>query len=138
MIVCLAFMRVAELEPPVRVARAKGQIREGIRYTWAQRQVRYTVLLVGVFGTVAFSFNVTLPLDGPVGLRQMEKAFSTMTIAMGIGSLAGALFTAARKRPSAHVLLIAAIGFAVANIAAGAAPSVVTMLPLLALMGMCS
>jgi MFS family permease len=136
-IACLALMRVAELNPPERAPRAKGQVREGIRYTWAKPQIRYTVLLVGVFGTVAFSFNVTLPLMARLVFGD-SKAFSTMTVAMGIGSLAGALFTAARKQPSARVLLVAAVGFAVADMAAGAAPSVVTMLPLLALMGVCS
>jgi MFS family permease len=136
-IACLALMRVADLNPPIRAPKAKGQVREGIRYTWAQRQVRYTVLLVGVFGTVAFSFNVTLPLMARLVFHD-EKTFSTMTIAMGIGSLAGALFTAARKAPSAKVLLVAAIGFAGANLAAAAAPSVTVMLPLLALMGVCS
>jgi MFS family permease len=136
-IICLSLMRVHELNPPMRAPRAKGQVREGIRYTWSQRQVRYTVLLVGLYGTVAFSFNVTLPLMARLVFHD-EKTFSTMTIAMGIGSLIGALITAARKAPSARVLLIAATGFAVANIGAAASPSVGVMLPLLLLMGVCS
>jgi predicted MFS family arabinose efflux permease len=136
-IICLGLMRVGELNPPMRAPRAKGQVREGIRYTWSQRQVRYTVLLVGLFGTVAFSFNVTLPLMARLVFHD-EKTFSTMTVAMGIGSLMGALITAARKAPTAKVLLIAAIGFAVANIGAAASPSVGVMLPLLLVMGVCS
>jgi MFS family permease len=136
-IICLALMRVDELNPPQRAPRARGQVREGIRYTWSQRQVRYTVMLVGLYGTVAFSFNVTLPLMARLVFHD-EKTFSAMTVAMGIGSLIGALITAARKAPTARVLLIAAGGFALANIGAAASPSVGVMLPLLVLMGVCS
>jgi MFS family permease len=133
-IVCLARMRKEELNQPERIQRAKGQVREGIRYTWRHRQVRYVVALVGVFGAMAFTFNVTLPLMARI-IFHNEKSFSAMTVSMGLGSLIGALVTAARKEPSVKLLIAAGFLFSAMNMLAAASPQVVLMLPALALMG---
>lgn len=136
-IACLARMRTSELQQPERAPRAKGQVREGIRYTWSHRQVRYVALLVGVFGAVAFNFNVTLPLVARLVFHN-ERTFSAMTVAMGVGSLVGALLTASRKAPNVHLLLAALIGFSVMDVLAASSPNVALMLVCLALMGLCS
>lgn len=131
---CLAAQRPVELFSRARLGRGKGQVREGVRYTWALHQVRYVVLLVGIFGTVAFSFNVTLPLMAKLVFHDKD-AYSAMSLAMGVGSLIGALATASRKAPNAHLLVFAGTAYAVANGFASIAPSVTLMLPALALMG---
>jgi MFS family permease len=136
-IYCLVLMRPAELHQPERVQRARGQVREGFAYVWAYKQVRWVVLLVGVFGTVAFNFNVSLPLMAKLVFHD-KRTFSEMTVAMGIGSLLGALVTASRKEPSVPLMLIASAGFSAANLAAAASPRVSLMLPALAAMGFCS
>ena len=42
--------------------RAKGQLREGFRYVWSDRMVRTPLLMMAVIGTLAFNFQVVIPL----------------------------------------------------------------------------
>ena len=44
------------------VERAKGQLREGLRYAWSEPLVRVPLLMMAVIGTLAFNFQVVIPL----------------------------------------------------------------------------
>lgn len=134
-IICMGLQRVHELNSTERAIRAKGQVREGMRYVWSLPQVRAVVILVGVFGTVALNFGVTLPLIAKLDLHH-DKAYGPMTMAMGVGSLIGALWTASRKLPSPKLLVGACIGFGVSSIVVALSPTLNTMLVPLAFMGM--
>ena len=61
-IVALMLMRRVDLHPAQRVARAKGQLREGLRYAWRTPNLRDPLLLVFVVGLLAYNFTVILPL----------------------------------------------------------------------------
>ncbi len=61
-IVALAMMRASELHRRPGVARAKGQVREGLRYVWATPDLRVPLLAMAIVGVFAFNFTVTLPL----------------------------------------------------------------------------
>ncbi len=58
----LAAMDRSRIEPAPRVARADGQLVEGLRYVWATTDLRLTIILLAVVGTFAFEYQVTLPL----------------------------------------------------------------------------
>jgi MFS family permease len=134
---CIAMQDTEQLIPSQPAPRAKGQVREGVRYTWAIPQVRYTVALVGVFGTLALNSQVVLPLIAKVDFHR-ESTYTAMTVAMGVGSLIGALAAASRGRPSVRLLVGACLGFGVSSILAAAAPTLLLMLPMLAVMGLCT
>ncbi len=55
-------MRPAELHRRPPVARAKGQIRAGLRYAWQAWELRVPLLMMAVIGTLAYNFSVILPL----------------------------------------------------------------------------
>ena len=87
--------------PPTLVAKAKGQLREGLRYVWAQPELRLPLLLVTAVGTMAFNFSVILPLFATRDLDGSATTFTTMMSIMSLGSVIGAL-TIARRTAGRH------------------------------------
>ena len=55
-------MDAASLRSSPPVAKAKGQLRAGLRYAWSVDDVRVPLLLMAVVGTLAFNYQVLLPL----------------------------------------------------------------------------
>ncbi len=75
-------------------------MREGFRFVKSHPTVRSLVLLVGSFGTFAFSFNVLIPVFVRYTLlphatdAEQVKAFGFMETVRGVGALGGALTVA--------------------------------------------
>lgn len=73
---------------------------EGFAYVKSHQTVRNLVILVGAFGTFAFSFNVLIPVFVRFTLlphadsAEQVKAFGFMETIRGVGALAGALTVA--------------------------------------------
>ena len=61
-IVALMMMDASLLHRLPTVERAKGQLREGLRYAWSEPMVRVPLLMMAVIGTLAFNFQVVIPL----------------------------------------------------------------------------
>lgn len=132
----LLAMRVDELHRGAPVPRQPGQVRAGLRYVWASTERRWTILLVAAVGTFGFNFGVVLPLMARFTFGRGAGTFGLMTAVMGLGSLVGALATAARSRPSSTRVLVAACGVTgVTMLAAAAAPTLALELVMLALVG---
>lgn len=132
----LVSMRVDELHRGVPLPREPGQVRAGLRYVWASPERRWTILLVAAVGTFGFNFGVVLPLMARFTFGRGAGAFGLMTSVMGLGSLVGALATAARSRPSSTRFLVAACGVTgVTMLAAAVAPTLALELVVLALVG---
>jgi MFS family permease len=130
-------MRSSDLHRLPPVARAKGQIREGLRYAWGTWQLRVPLLMVAVIGTLAYNFSVILPLFAHV-FHRGAGTYSAMTTAMGVGALIGALAAAARRRPGYRLLVLVTSAFGVFIAAVAAAPSLPLMLLLMVPMGTAS
>ena len=96
----LLMMRRDELFLGRPVLRAKGQIREGLRYVWANIELRSTILVMAVVGTLAFNFTVVLPLLAKFTFHGDATTYGLLTAIMGAGSLVGALATASWLRPT--------------------------------------
>ena len=60
----LAMMRVRDLHPTQPVVRARGQIREGLRYVWRTPLLRDNLLSVAIIGIFAYNFTVDLAPPG--------------------------------------------------------------------------
>jgi predicted MFS family arabinose efflux permease len=134
-IVALSMMNVTELHRRPGVARARGQVREGLRYVWHTPDLRVSLLAMALVGVFAFNFTVTLPLlakftfDGGAGL------YSAFMVAMGAGAVAGGLFTAFRSSPGTRLLACIAVAFGCSILAVALAPSEVFALAMLVPMG---
>ena len=82
-----------------RSARAKGQVREGLRYIRETPELRSILLITLVVGTLAINFPVVLPLMAKVTFDGNAAIYSWMTISMGVGALFGALVAAQARTP---------------------------------------
>jgi MFS family permease len=132
-ILCLALMRASELHPVERVARAKGQAVEGLRYAW--KHLRPNVCLLAIFGTMALNWVVVLPLLAKVTFDGTAGTYGLMTSAQGVGALGGALFAASIERPTVRIILVSCGGFCAFNLAASVAPGIPVLIAFLVPMG---
>src|SRR5690242_9193643 len=55
-------MRSDELRPAPAAARAKGMVRAGLRYMRDVPELRISLVMMAVIGTLAFNFSITFPL----------------------------------------------------------------------------
>src|SRR5579884_1467164 len=102
--------------------RRPGQLAEGLRYTWSHPGLRLPLFLLAMTGTFALNWSVTLPLLAQGTFHGDANTYGLLFSMLGLGSLAGALFTAGRRRPSDRLLLTSLIGFGVLMLGAAVAP----------------
>jgi len=134
-LISLAAMRSSGLFPARRLARNRRQVRQGLRYVAATPELLVPLLMIAVVGMLAWEFQVTLPLMAAKVFHGGTAAYGVMTSVMGAGAVAGGLISAARSRPRARSLCLAAIGWGIAILAAAAAPSLPLELAALVFVG---
>jgi len=122
-LISLALMRRSELFPARRVARKKGQVRSGLQYVRSTPELLIPLLMIAVVGTLAWEFQVTLPLMASKVFHGGAATYGVMASVMGAGAVVGGLISASRSRVRARALCVAAIGWGIAILAAAAAPS---------------
>ena len=134
-LVSLAAMRSSELFPAKRVSRQKKQVRQGLRYVRNTPELLIPLLMIAVIGTLAWEFQVSLPLMASEVFHGGAGSYGVMASVMGGGAVVGGLISAARARPRARALCLAAIGWGIAILAAAAAPSFALELAALVFVG---
>ncbi|MGY1636746.1 MFS transporter [Geodermatophilus sp. SYSU D00742] len=116
-------MRAGELHPSPRVARARGQLREGLAYAWAHPDLRLAMGLAFVLGTFAFNYQVTIALMAREVFDLGAEAFGLLSTCFAVGSLSGALLSTRRStRPRQRFLVVSAAVFGLLTIVCGLAP----------------
>jgi MFS family permease len=131
----LATMDVRALSPSEPTRRAKGQLREGLRYVRSKRELLIPLVMMGVVGCLTYEFQVTLPVMASRGLHAGPAGFGFMTAAMGVGAVLGGLVVAHRGKTGLKPLVTAAFVFGVAVLLAALAPSLAVELVILAIVG---
>jgi MFS family permease len=134
----LMLMERAELHPTPPAPRAGGQLREGFRYTAATPDIIVPLLMMALVGTLAYEFQVSLPVMASHTLHAGAEGYGFMTSAMGLGAIAGGLVVAARGHTGLRPVTIAALAFAIAFALAALAPTLAVELIALALVGCAS
>ncbi|WP_248960750.1 MFS transporter [Sphaerisporangium perillae] len=132
----LFLMRGSELRTPEPIPRAKGQLREGVRYVWQRPELLMPILLVAFVAMFATSFSMSIALMAKQVFGQSASSFGVASSVFAVGALGGALLAARRARPSRRLLVGGAVCFGVAQIAAGFAPAYPVFLLLLIPAGM--
>ena len=131
----LIAMDRAALNPTQPTPRAKGQLREGLRYVRHTPELAVPLLMMAVAGCLTYEFTVTLPVMASRGLHVGATGFGFMTAAMGAGAVLGGLLVAARGKTGLRALILAATGFGTALALATLAPDLPLELMALALVG---
>jgi len=134
-LVSLAAMRGSELFPAKRISRQKRQVREGLRYVRSTPELLIPLVMIAVIGTLAWEFQVSLPLMASKVFHGGAASYGVMASVMGGGAVVGGLISAARSRPRARALCLAAIGWGIAILAAAVAPSMPLELAALVFVG---
>jgi MFS family permease len=134
-LVSLAAMRSSELFPAKRVSRQKKQVRQGLRYVRNTPELFIPLLMIAVIGTLAWEFQVSLPLMASKVFHGGAASYGVMASVMGGGAVVGGLISAARARPRARALCLAASGWGIAILAAAVAPSFALELAALVFVG---
>ncbi|MCC5577403.1 MFS transporter [Microtetraspora sp. AC03309] len=132
----LAMMRTSELRTPEPVTRAKGQLREGLRYVGRRPDLLLPILIVGSMAIFTQSFSTSIALMATQVYGAGASSFGVASSAFAVGALGGALLAAKRVRPSRRFLIIGAICFGVFQAIAGLAPGYPAFLAFLIPAGM--
>src|SRR2546430_566187 len=121
-LVSLAAMRGSELFPAKRVTKQKKLLRQGLRYVRDTPELLIPLLMIAVIGTLAWEFQVSLPLMASKVFHGGAASYGGMASVMGGGAVVGGLISAARARPRARAPCGAALrwGHAPPAAAAGA------------------
>jgi MFS family permease len=131
----LTTLNAAALHPTKPTVRARGQLREGLKYIRSEPNLAVPLVMMGIAGCLTYEFQVSLPVMASRGLHAGATGFGFMTAAMGIGAVFGGLFVAGRGKTGLRPLTLAAAGFGVAMALATLAPSLAFEMIALALVG---
>ncbi len=136
-LISLALMRAPEMFPARRVARAKGQVRDGLRYARRTPELLVPLVMLTITGTLAWEFPITLPLVARGAFHGGAGTYGAMAAVMAVGAVVGGLVAASRNASArrARTLGIAAIGWGAAIIAAALAPDLPLELAALVFVG---
>ena len=112
-IIMLAMMRHKELYLTEKIAKAKGQIREGVKYILSSPLLFHTLMMMLIIGTLSYEFSVSLPLLAQFTFHGNAQSYSYLLAATGIGSILGGYIAIKRKKVAPHLLIFSALGFGI-------------------------
>ena len=124
MIVALRAMDPKQLYTPERAPRARGQLRSALVYVARTPGLRIPLAMMALVGTLSFNFQVLLPLLASFTWHGSAQLYTALAVAMGVGSVTGALAAGARNDVGPRLLVGAAAAFGIAELLAAAAPTI--------------
>jgi len=131
----LAAMRTDQLQSTPPQPRKKGQLREGFRYVRSTPELLWPLVMMAVIGTLAYEFQVILPLVARFTFDGDAGTYGLMSSLMGGGAVVGGLYTASKRRHSPTALSWAAMAFGGFILLAAVAPTLEIELLALVLVG---
>jgi MFS family permease len=137
-LVGLALIRTGDLTRATPTPRARGQLREGLRYVRGRPDLLAPLVLMTVTGLLAYEWTVMLPLLARDTFDGGADAAGLMFTAMGAGAIVGGLALAAVLKATTNRLVALGLVFAGTLVATAAAPSLTVALGCLVVVGAAS
>ncbi len=137
-IAALIVLDRATMLPKIVTPRAKGQVREGLRYVWRTPTLRTPLLMMVVIGTLAYEFQVILPVMAEDTFHGDAGTYGVMTAAMGVGAVIGGLFVAGKSNHGIDALVRISVIFAVTIALVAVSPTLPIAVAALVLVGAAS
>jgi MFS family permease len=137
-LLCLFLMRTSELYRPPQRARGERDIRAGFQYLKSIPTLWITFAMLAGIGTLAYNFNVTLPLFVTQALHGSDSEFTIIYSVLSAGGLICGLFVARRGIVTLRQVVYGAGVFGVAMLVFSASPSVALAVPISFLLGAAS
>ena len=127
----LYLMREDELYIRERVPKAKGQLREGLRYVRERRDLVMVLIIVGFVAAFGMNFQVTIALISRGVFHSGASSFGIASTVFAFGALSGSLLSARRRRPRLRLLVVAGAAFGALEIVTGFMPNYISFLVML-------
>jgi MFS family permease len=138
-IASLRAMRAEELSPaPLAPRRTKGAVRAAVRYVRERPELVFVFVVAFAAGTFGMNFQITNALMATGVFHRGAGEYGILGTAVAVGSLTGALLAARRGGTRRLILVLSALSFAVAEIAAGLMPTYWAFALWLPIVGVCS
>ena len=123
MLVALRAMDRSRLETAPPAERKPGDVRLALRHVRETAELWIPLGAMVLVGTLSFNFQVLMPLLADQTWHGTATTYALMTMAMGVGSVSGALMTGLLGRVSPRLIVGAATAFGVFELLAALAPS---------------
>ena len=134
----LMAMDGSALSPSPPAARERGQLRAGFRYVAHTPSLLIPLVMMGLVGTFAYEFQVTLPVVASQVFHGGSRAYGLLVTAMGVGAVVGGLVSATRGRVGIAPMVAASATFGALLAVASVAPIIDLEIVALALVGFAS
>lgn len=121
-----------------RDRRGGGGLLDGFRYIRTRSDLMLVMIMIFLIGTFGLNFPVVLSAMITVTFNEDAQAYGVISSVMGVGSVAGALFTASRDRPRLRSIVAGVTGFGLTATGAALAPDLLTFGAALVALGLCS
>ena len=135
-LVAFGLMRSAELHRSAPTPRGKGQVREGLRYARANRDLWVPLTMMAIVGTLSYNFQVVFPLFATRDLGGSGATFTIIFSVMSVGALIGALAVARRTHIELRNVALTSLAFGLPMVVMAFVPNLVTALPVAFVVGL--
>jgi MFS family permease len=119
----LLMMDPGKLHRGPKVPRAKGQLREGLRYVRGRADLVTVMALVFCVSTFGITFFTTLAFMAANVFHKEADGYGLLSTSLAVGTFAGAIMATRRAQPRLRLLLGSAFVFGLLEIAAGLMPT---------------
>jgi MFS family permease len=107
----IGLLRSAELRSTDQATRKRGSLAEGFRYAWNRPDLRAFFSMLFLFGTFGLNLPIFISTMSVSVFHKGAGQFGLLTSIMAVGSVAGALLSAKRPRPTAGAMLAGTVMF---------------------------
>ncbi|HEX8770352.1 MAG TPA: MFS transporter [Acidimicrobiales bacterium] len=136
--VALGMMRTGELRAVEVTPRGKGQVRAGLRYVRSVPDLWVPFVMLAIIGLLSYNFTVVFPLFVERSLGGNDASYTLLYAVFSAGALVGAIAVADRRSVHVRNIVVGAGAFGASMLVMAASPSVVTTLPVVAVVGFTS
>jgi MFS family permease len=134
----LWFIRRSQLFAVAKLGRAKGQIRDGLRYVRRRPDILIVLVMVFLVGTFGFNFPVFISTMATAEFNKGAAEFGLLSSMMAVGAILGSLLAARRERALIGIVVIGSAFFGMSCLLAALSPSYWTFGAALIIVGVSS
>jgi MFS family permease len=121
-LISLSVLRVSELHPNARAPRARGGFIEGLRYVWRRPDLKSILVMLFLIGTFGLNFPIFISAMAIKVFHADARGYGMLSSIMAIGTVAGALLNAGRRKARFGSLLVGSGVFGIGCTLAALAP----------------
>jgi MFS family permease len=133
-----AIIGMVERAHATRSAEEGGSARDGLRHVWRSPVLRPMAIGLTIVATFTYNYTLTFPLIVKEVFGRDADGLGTIMAFVSVGSFAGAMLSAKRRRPSLPVFFGASLGMGLTAAVGAASPTYVLCVAAMVPMGLCA